>query len=244
MSSVLDRSIEQRAIRFRPSRSAGRLPRKSRPSASTRAGARPCGCRPRRPAGRPAASRRGVGSSRGRTSRLSLATSSRRLIVLAGPPPMLKTSPLDLVDPLQGALVDVDQVADPERVADLLAVAEDGERLAGRRGDAEPGDPSLVLDPELAGAVDAALAERPRSSARRSARSRARTGRPPLSSSRTGCGSRAARSRRRRTGGHRRRSGRLARRPRRVRGCRRPCWSSCRARPAGRPRRAARPPAR
>ncbi len=65
----------------------------------------------------------------------------------------------DRVDPLVGGLVGVDQVVDPERVADLLAVAEDRERLAGDHRDAEPGDPPLVLDPELPCPVDAALAE-------------------------------------------------------------------------------------
>ena len=66
----------------------------------------------------------------------------------------------DRVDPLEGPLVGVDQVADPERVADLLAVAEDRERLVERRGDAEPGDPALVLDAELPRPVDAGLPER------------------------------------------------------------------------------------
>ena len=154
--------------------------------------------------------------------------------MFAGPAADVEDLARDRVDPVDGPLVGVDQVADPERVADLLAVAEDRERLARGRRHAEPGDPALVLDAELAGAVDARLAERRPSSARRSGRSRGRTGRPPPWSSRRGCGSPAARTRRRRRGGPRRRSGRRARRPGRARGCRRPCWSSCRG-PPGRP---------
>src|SRR5262249_9029088 len=65
----------------------------------------------------------------------------------------------DVVDPPERRLVGVDQVADPEGVADLLAVAVDGHRRAGGRGHAEPGDPALVLDPELAGPIDARLSE-------------------------------------------------------------------------------------
>ena len=59
----------------------------------------------------------------------------------------------------QRPLVEVDQVIHPECVADLLAVAVDRERLAGRRRDAEPGDPALVLNAELPRPVDARLPE-------------------------------------------------------------------------------------
>src|SRR5262249_3103356 len=51
------------------------------------------------------------------------------------------------------------QVVDEEEVANLPSVAVDGDRLAGDRGDGEPGDPALVLDAELAPAVDAGLSE-------------------------------------------------------------------------------------
>ncbi len=76
-----------------------------------------------------------------------------------GPPPTLKTSPETASIRSSAALVGVDQVADPERVADLLAVAEDRERLAAVVAQAEPGDPALVLDAELPRPVDARLAE-------------------------------------------------------------------------------------
>src|SRR4051812_18315069 len=74
---------------------------------------------------------------------------------VAGPAAEVERLARDRVDPLEGPLVGVDQVVDPERVADLLAVAEDRERPAHRRRDAEPGDPALVLDAELPRPVDA-----------------------------------------------------------------------------------------
>src|SRR5262249_7018690 len=67
--------------------------------------------------------------------------------------------PPDRVDPAEGRLVGVEQVVDPERVAHLLAVAEDREWPPGDRRHAEPGDPALIFDAELPRAVDARLTE-------------------------------------------------------------------------------------
>ena len=58
-----------------------------------------------------------------------------------------------------GGLVGTREVVDVQHVARLLAVAVEGDRLAEHGGDGEPGDPALVLDAELAGAVDAGLPE-------------------------------------------------------------------------------------
>ena len=219
-----------------PSRASARRPRVGRHRrlpAEQRA--RPCGCRRRRRAGRPAASRRSAGSSGRPKSCSSLRDQLAQAERVGRPAAEVEDLARDRVDPLRGALVGVDQVADPERVADLLAVAEDRERLAesSRRRRTRRSSPGPRC--RTAACRRCTTGGRRPSAARRSGRSRGRTGRPPPSSSRRGCGSRAARPRRRRTGGRRRRSGRRARRPRCARGCRRPCWSSCRGRRAGPP---------
>src|SRR5262249_42327412 len=61
----------------------------------------------------------------------------------------------DYIDALKRPLVGVDQVTDPERIANLAAVAEDGERLAERGSNAEPGDPALIFNAKLTSAEDA-----------------------------------------------------------------------------------------
>ena len=64
-----------------------------------------------------------------------------------------------LIDVLGRQLVAANEVVDVEKVAHLLAVAVDAQLLAEHGGDHEPGDPALVFDAHLAGAVDAALPE-------------------------------------------------------------------------------------
>src|SRR5262245_637454 len=78
---------------------------------------------------------------------------------VVGPAADVEDLALHVVDPRQGALVDVHQVADPEHVADLLAVAENRERLPRRRRHAEPGDPTLILNSKLTRTIDARLSK-------------------------------------------------------------------------------------
>src|SRR5690606_14867633 len=67
--------------------------------------------------------------------------------------------PGSAVDVAGGGLEGARQVVHIQNVAHLLAVAVDGEGLARRGADGQEGDPALVFDAELAGAIDGALAE-------------------------------------------------------------------------------------
>ena len=69
----------------------------------------------------------------------------RRLTALAGPPPRLKARPADRVDAAPSGEIGVDRVVDVQDIADLAAVAVDGDRLARERADEEMRDPALVL---------------------------------------------------------------------------------------------------
>ena len=115
-------------------------------------------CRPRRPADRrpPVGERRLQATAEPPLDPLDELEQAERVGRAAADVERLAA---DRIDPLQRARSSVDQVADPEHVANLLAVAVDRQRLTGQGCDAEPGDPALVLDAELPCAIDARLAK-------------------------------------------------------------------------------------
>src|SRR5207248_11699282 len=63
------------------------------------------------------------------------------------------------------AEVHVDEILNVQQVPDLLARPEDRQRLSESDGHREPGHPSLILDPDLAGPIDAGLTKRDRAHA-------------------------------------------------------------------------------
>ena len=145
--------------------------------------------------------------------------------MLPGPAADVERLPGDGIAMFIRRFVSARQVVDVQHVAHLLAVAVDRDRLAQHRGDGEPGDPALVLDAELARAVDAGLAEGDRAQAVDAGvvghvlvggALRAAVGRVEVQRLRLGDAVRAGRGTR---------SVRCARRRRRPPSCRRPCWS-------------------
>ncbi len=139
-----------------------RRPRASRAASAGRARCVQRSCPRRTSADRPAANPRTRAPPRAPVTARISSISSSRLIAFAGPPPRLNARPGNAIDIFERRDVGVHRITDVEDVADLPAVAVDGDRLAFERADQEMGDPALVLRSHLPLAVDAAHPEHER----------------------------------------------------------------------------------